>query len=213
MTHFAQSFGFDLANSFAGDLELLANFLKGAAVAVDEAEALFEDGAFALSEGVEDVLDLVLEHGHTGHLHRIVGRLVFDKISEAGVVAVADWGLQRDRLLGHLENGTHALDGKVDLVGDLVGTWLAAVLLNQLLLHAHQLVDGFDHVHRNANGARLISDRAGDRLTDPPGGVGGEFVAAAVLEFFHRFHQAHVAFLDQVEKGEAAIGIFFWQSR
>jgi len=37
---------------------------------------------------------------------------------------------------------------------------------------AHNLVGGFDHVHRNADGARLVGGRAGDRLPDPPGGVG-----------------------------------------
>ena len=37
---------------------------------------------------------------------------------------------------------------------------------------AHQLVDRLDHVHRDADGARLVGDRAGDRLADPPGRVG-----------------------------------------
>ena len=79
----------------------------------------------------------------------------------------------------------------------------------KLLLHPHQLVDRLDHVHRNANRARLVGNRAGDGLANPPRRVGRKFVAAAILEFLHRLHQAHVAFLDQVEKGEAAVGVFF----
>ena len=79
---------------------------------------------------------------------------------------------------------------------------------SKLLLHPHQLVDRLDHVHRDADGARLIGNRAGDRLPNPPRRVGRKLVAAAVLEFLHRLHQAHVAFLDQVEKREAAIGVF-----
>ena len=63
------------------------------------------------------------------------------------------------------------------------GVGFAAKILDQLLLHAHQLVDRFDHVHRDADGARLVGDGAGDRLANPPSGVGGEFVAAAILEF------------------------------
>ena len=39
VTHFAQGFGLDLADAFAGDLELLADLFERAAVAVDEAEA------------------------------------------------------------------------------------------------------------------------------------------------------------------------------
>ena len=50
--------------------------------------------------------------------------------------------------------------------------------------------------------------RAGDGLADPPGGVGGEFVAAAILELIHGLHQADIAFLDQVEELQAAIGVF-----
>jgi hypothetical protein len=38
VAHFAQGFGLDLADAFAGDLELVADFLKRAAVTVLEAE-------------------------------------------------------------------------------------------------------------------------------------------------------------------------------
>jgi hypothetical protein len=63
-------------------------------------------------------------------------------------------------------------------------------------------------VHRNADGARLVGDRAGDRLPDPPGRIGRELVAAAVFEFVDRLHQADIAFLDQIEELQAAIGVF-----
>ncbi len=41
VAHFPQSLGLDLADALAGDLELAADFLERAAVAVLEAEALF----------------------------------------------------------------------------------------------------------------------------------------------------------------------------
>ena len=84
---------------------------------------------------------------------------------------------------------------------------LAAQLLHQLARGADQLVDGLDHVHRDADGARLIGDGAGDGLANPPGGVGRELVAAAVFELVHRLHQADVAFLDQVQELQAAVGV------
>ena len=37
---------------------------------------------------------------------------------------------------------------------------------------------------------RLIGDGPGDRLANPPGGVGAELIAPTVLEFVHRLHQA-----------------------
>ena len=47
VAHFPEGLGFDLADPLAGDLELAADFFKRAAVAVLEAEALFEDLALA----------------------------------------------------------------------------------------------------------------------------------------------------------------------
>ena len=151
---------------------------------------------------------LSLSRTIAGLVGGILRAFVLDEIAEVGVVAVADGRLQRDRLLRHLQNGADALDRQLNFLGDFLRGGLAAVFLDQLLLHAHQLVDRFDHVHRDADGARLVGDRAGDRLANPPGGVGRELVAAAVFEFLDRLHQAHVAFLDQVEEGEAAVGVF-----
>jgi hypothetical protein len=62
-------------------------------------------------------------------------------------------------------------------------------------------------VDRDADGAGLVGDGAGDGLPDPPRGVGGELVAAAVFEFVDRLHQADVAFLDQVEELQAAVRV------
>ena len=85
------------------------------------------------------------------------------------------------------------------------GSWPG--LLQDLARDAVHLVDRLDHVHRDADGARLVGDRARDRLADPPGRVGRELVAAAVFELVHRLHQADVAFLDQVEELQAAVGV------
>src|SRR5690242_8508442 len=63
-------------------------------------------------------------------------------------------------------------------------------------------------MHRDADRARLVGDRAGDRLTDPPRRIGREFVAAAVFEFIDRLHQADIAFLDQIEELQPAVGVF-----
>jgi hypothetical protein len=64
-------------------------------------------------------------------------------------------------------------------------------------------------VHRDADGAGLIGDGTGDGLADPPRCIRGEFVAAAILEFVHRFHEADVPFLDQVKELQPAVGVLF----
>jgi hypothetical protein len=48
MPHFAQGLGFDLTDSLACNLELPADFFQRSAVAVDEAESLFEDLPFSV---------------------------------------------------------------------------------------------------------------------------------------------------------------------
>src|SRR6476659_2218017 len=73
---------------------------------------------------------------------------------------------------------------------------------------AYDLVDRLDHVHGDADGSCLIRNAAGDRLADPPSTIGGELVAAPVLELIDRLHQADIAFLDQVEELQAAVGVF-----
>ena len=68
----------------------------------------------------------------------------------------------------------------------------------------HDLVQLLDHVHGDADGARLVGDRPCDRLPDPPGRVGRELVALAVVELLDRTDEAERALLDQVEEGEPA---------
>ena len=62
-------------------------------------------------------------------------------------------------------------------------------------------------MHGNADRARLVGNRPGDRLPNPPRGVGAELVAAAVFVFIDCPHQAGVSFLNQVEETQSAIAV------
>ncbi len=123
------------------------------------------------------------------------------------VLVVADGRFHRDRFLGDLEDLAHLVLGHFHTLGQLFRRGFAAHFLQHLPADAVELVDRFDHVHRNTDGARLIGDRTGDGLANPPGGIGGELVAAAIFELVHRLHQADVAFLDQVQELQPAIGV------
>ena len=79
--------------------------------------------------------------------------------------------------------------------------------MQQLAGDLFHLVDGFHHVHRNADGSRLIGDGAGNGLADPPGCIGGKLKALGVVELLHRFNQAKVALLNQVQELHAAAHI------
>ena len=114
---------------------------------------------------------------------------------------------QRDRLLGDLHDLAHLGLGHLQLLRQRRDVGLEAELLQVGPAHAVHLVDRLDHVHRHADGPGLVGDRARDGLADPPGRVGRELEAAAVLELLHRLHQPDVAFLDQVEELHAAVGV------
>ena len=63
-------------------------------------------------------------------------------------------------------------------------------------------------MHRNPDRSRLVRNRAGNGLTNPPGGIGGELVSALVLELFDRLHEPDISFLDEVEELEPTVRIF-----
>jgi hypothetical protein len=62
-------------------------------------------------------------------------------------------------------------------------------------------------VHRHPDRARLVRERARDRLPDPPGGVGRELVTAAPVELLDGADQPQRAFLDQVEERQALVAV------
>jgi len=116
------------------------------------------------------------------------------------VFLLADGRLEGNGLLGDLEDLSDLLEGELHLVGDLLGRGLPPQLLHEVARRADQLVDRLDHVHGDPDRPRLVCDRAGDGLPDPPGRIGGELVAPLVLELVDGLHETDVAFLDEVEE-------------
>ncbi len=84
---------------------------------------------------------------------------------------------------------------------------LAAELGDELALGAADLVELLDDVDRDADRARLVGERAGDRLADPPGRVGRELEALAVVELLRRAHEPERALLDQVQERQALVAV------
>ena len=58
-------------------------------------------------------------------------------------------------------------------------------------------------MNRQADSLGLVGQRALDRLLDPPRAVGRELAALAWIKPLHGLHQAHVAFIDQIEQRQA----------
>ena len=97
----------------------------------------------------------------------------------------------------------------MQLFGQFFGRRLTANFVKHLAACPHKLVDRFDHMHRDTDRAGLIGDRARDRLTDPPCGIGRELISTAIFELVDRFHEADVTFLNEIKELQATVGIFF----
>ena len=160
MTKLRERFAFDLANTFAGNAEFASDFLKRARMTVFKAITQRDDLALALSQTIKHLGKLLLQHGERRGIGRNHGGIVLDEVAQLGILFLADGRFERNRLLADLLNLAHALGGKPHLVADFLGRWLAAKFLQKLTLNAHKLVDGFDHMHRDANGARLVGNGA-----------------------------------------------------
>ena len=174
-----------------------------------DAETHPEDTLLARGEAGQNAGRGFLEVFLNGAVERQHGILVFDEIAKLAVLLVPDGGFERDRLLGDLHHLAHLLQRHLQLLGQFFGRGFAADLVQHLPAGAHQLVDRLDHMHRNTDGARLIRDRAGDGLPDPPCRIGREFVAAAVFELIDRLHQADIAFLNEIKELQATVSVFF----
>src|SRR5216683_1071801 len=203
----AERLRLDLPDASAGDVELAPDLFEGAGASVLEAEPQLEDATLAAGEALEHALDLLLEELVRRGVRWREGLVVGDEVPEVRVFFLADRRLERDRLLRDLHDLADLVGGDEHPLGDLLRGRLAAELLEQAARHADELVDRLDHVDRDADGPRLVRDRAGDGLADPPRRVGRELVAAAVLELVDRLHQADVAFLNQVEELQAAVRV------
>ncbi len=90
---------------------------------------------------------------------------------------------------------------------DLLGLWFAPEARTQRALHPDEAVDLLEHLHGDADGARLLGDAPQDGLPDPDGGVGREPQAALGLETVRGADEAEIALLDEVEHRQAAIAV------
>src|SRR5262245_44659705 len=87
---FADGLGLDLPDPLAGDLEDAADLFEGVGVPVAEAVAELDDFPLAVSQRLEDRLDLVLQHLIGGGRDRRIDVLVFDEVTEVTILALAD---------------------------------------------------------------------------------------------------------------------------
>src|SRR5215217_1967849 len=197
----------DLPDALARDVECAPDLIERARVLAAEAVAQLEHSALAVGEVLQRLAQRLLREDLRCALVRRLGPLVGDELAELGLLLVADRLLERDRRLGRALDRLDLLRLDPGVLGDLLGGGLAAELRDELALGAADLVELLDYVDRDADRARLVGERARDRLADPPGRVGRELEALAVVELLRRADQAERALLDQVEERQPLVAV------
>src|SRR4051794_17920423 len=197
----------DLADALARDIERPPDLVERARVLPAEAVPQLEDAALAVGEVLQRFAQRFLGQDLGGPLVRGLGALVSDELTELRLLLVADRLLERNRRL------SGALD-RVDLLridagdfGDLLGGGLTAELGDELALGAADLVELLDDVDRDADRPRLVGERAGDRLADPPRRVGRELEAFAVVELLRCANETERPLLDQIQERQTLVAV------
>ena len=90
VTELAQSLRLDLADTFTGDVELFAGFLKGVRMAVGESEAHREHALLTGSEGLEHMSELLFEQSRGSGVCRGGSVVIGDEVAEMAVLLLAD---------------------------------------------------------------------------------------------------------------------------
>src|SRR5438270_6255488 len=197
----------DLPDALTRDVERPADLVEGARMLPVEPVAQLEHLALAARQRAQNLPQCLLPQRGLGLL---VGKrqvLVRDEVAELGLVLVTDRLLQRH---GGLRAAADVLDlvaGQIEVAADLGRDRLAPELGAQLPLGAHDLVQLLDDVHGHADRARLVRERARNRLADPPRRVGRELEALAVVELLRGANEADRALLDQIEEGQALVSV------
>src|SRR6266496_1976524 len=197
----------DLPDPLARDLEVLADLLERVVALLADAEAHPEHLLLARRERGEHLPRLLGQVHVDDRVRRGDERLVLDEVAKVAVLFLPDGGLEADRLLRDLEDLADLVERQLHLLRDLLRARLAPELMHEVAAGPDELVDRLDHVDADADRPRLVGDRAGDRLADPPRRVRRELVAPLVLELVHRLHEPDVPLLDEVEELEAAVRI------
>ena len=208
MPQFSQGLGFDLADALAGDCEVLTNFL----------ERVFGSGR----PKPKRILITFSSRGvSVARTSSVISRRFEATTASAGFrIDLSSMKSPRCESSSSpigvsSEIGSCAIfktfrtfeTGMSILLRNLFTRRFASQFLHQRSRSANQLVDRFDHVHRNANRARLIRDGARDRLSNPPRRVSRKLVAASPFKLVDRLHQTDVAFLNQIQELQTTIRV------
>src|SRR5215212_11690380 len=142
---------------------------------------------------------------HLAHhlTRRIGGALVLDQGSQLRRALVRAQGLVQAARVGHRAlDVAYLLDAPPELLRDLLVGGVAPQPGRELVVGARHLAHLVPHVDRNADGPSLVCYSPLHSLPDPPRRIRREPKAPCRVKLLYSLHQAYVALLDEVLKGQ-----------
>src|SRR4029453_5090456 len=199
-----QSLGFDLTDTFAGYAERPA-YLSERGVGHPHPEPHPQNALLAGGQLSQDLRHAVSKRGSLHRGVRIDSVGCLDEIGKGGIAMLAGWVIERSGVLHQRQRLFDLSLCNARACSNLVGLWLAPMLLMKFAPLAMNLPCGSRHVPGDANHAALVGHGTRDRLPDPPNGIGRELDATPIVVLLDRTHETEIAFLDKIGKLQGAV--------
>ena len=187
----------------------MAYFFQRVAVAIAQSITQFNNFSLTIAQRLEHLGNAVAQHFLRGTNSRVFSAGVGKQVTEVAVFTVAHRSIKANRIATHGRYPSRLVDRRTGPSGNLFNRWLATVFLQQLSGYIADPRHCLDHVYRNADRAALVGNCSRNCLPNPPGGIRTKLKTTTVFKLINSPHQAGVAFLDKVEKRQAAIAVFF----
>ena len=133
MTELTKSLCLNLTDTLSGNIKLLANFLKRSCTSIIKSETKTENLLFSLSKSAKNFYQLFLQKSKCCSISRNRNIVILDEISKMAVLLFTNRGLQRNRLLGNLQDLTHAVNRHVHLFRDFLRSSFTSLVKTSLI--------------------------------------------------------------------------------
>jgi len=119
MTQFRHGLGLDLADALPSNTVDFADLIQGLGLSVGQAESHRHDTGLSLRQGIEDIMQLLLQQGEVDGVCWHDGLRILNKVTKLRIAILTQWGMQRDRLATVFLHLNDLLCGHIEFVGKL----------------------------------------------------------------------------------------------
>ena len=187
----------------------MADLFQCVAVTITQPIPQFDNLSLAVTQAFEHLGDPVAKHLLSSTNGWVLSPCVGKQVAKMAVFTVAHRTIEADWIATHGRYPPRFVYRRAGPGGDLFDRRLAPVFLEQLSRHVSDARHCLNHVHGDPDRATLIRHCASDGLSNPPRGIRAKLEASAVFKLIHRPHESGIAFLNEIQKREAAVAVLF----